>query len=83
MGDRARLHGLNIVGLKRQGFARSEIQAMNEAFRMLFASDDTLAERIDRVAAAFGDAAGIRDIVAFVRAESSRALCRPPRGHGD
>ncbi|MGH6915991.1 MAG: acyl-ACP--UDP-N-acetylglucosamine O-acyltransferase, partial [Geminicoccales bacterium] len=49
LGDRARLTGINIVGMKRRGFGRDEIQALREAFQRLFAPTDTLQERLDRI----------------------------------
>jgi len=82
MGERARLHGLNVVGLKRHGFDRGRIQALNSAYQILFAGDDTLAERVSRVADELGHDKGVMDIVAFVRAGSTRALCRPKPGDG-
>lgn len=80
LGERARLHGLNVVGLKRYGFDRGQIQALNSAFQILFADDDTLAERVARLEAELGQTKGVTDIVAFVRGGSSRALCRPKPG---
>ena len=76
-GERARLQGLNVVGMKRHGLARADIQTLSQAYARLFGPEDTLAERVERLADEFGDAAGVADIVAFVRAKSSRALCRP------
>ena len=81
-GDRARLQGLNVVGLKRHGFDRSEIQALTAAYRMLFSDDATLAERVERVADQMGEAKGVAELVNFVRADSSRALCRPRTENG-
>lgn len=77
MGERAHLHGLNLVGLKRRGFERQHIQAMSKAYNLLFAESDTLAARVERLAKELGDAHGVADIVGFVRDGSSRALCRP------
>ena len=82
-GERARLQGLNVVGMKRHGFARADIQALSEAYAVLFGRDHTLAERVERVAREFGESAGVAEIVDFVRAESSRALCRPRAENGD
>ena len=82
VGERARLHGLNMVGLKRHGFARADIQTMSAAYAMLFGRDDTLAERVERMAQEFGGTAGVNEIVDFVRAESARALCRPRAENG-
>lgn len=77
MGDRARLSGLNVIGLKRRNFAKDEIHNLRTAYRMLFAEEGTLQERIDDVAKMFGDNADILEIVNFMRADSSRGLVQP------
>jgi UDP-N-acetylglucosamine acyltransferase len=77
VGDRARLVGLNIVGMQRRGFSREQVQALRTAYQMLFGEAGTLAERVDEVARQFMDVEPVRDIVAFIRADSQRGLCRP------
>ncbi|MDX2101168.1 MAG: acyl-ACP--UDP-N-acetylglucosamine O-acyltransferase [Alphaproteobacteria bacterium] len=77
MGDRARLSGLNLIGLKRRGFSREVIHALRTAYRVLFAQEGTMAERLEDVAGLFADNAPVMDIVAFVRADSSRTICQP------
>lgn len=77
MGDRARLSGLNIVGLKRRGFSREDIHALRNAYRLLFAPEGTMAERLDDVASLFAGNPVVMDIVEFIRADSSRPLCQP------
>ena len=77
MGDRARLSGLNVIGLKRRNFAKDEIHNLRTAYRMLFAEEGTLQERIDDVAGLFGDNADILEIIDFMRADSSRGLTQP------
>ncbi|NKB57041.1 MAG: acyl-ACP--UDP-N-acetylglucosamine O-acyltransferase [Alphaproteobacteria bacterium] len=77
MGDRARLSGLNVIGLKRRNFAKSEIHNLRTAYRMLFAEEGTQLERIDDVAEMFGGNADILEIVEFMRADSSRGLTQP------
>ena len=81
-GDRARLSGLNLVGLERRGFARDDIQAMRNAYRMLFAHEGTLAERVDAVAVAFDASPQVMSIIEFIRARAGRALCLPRSGNG-
>ena len=80
-GDRARLVGLNIVGLRRRDFSPAEIQALRTAYRLLFADEGTLSERIDDVAQMYADNAAVMDIVAFMRADSTRAVCQPRVGN--
>ena len=77
VGDRARLVGLNIVGLQRRGFSREQVQALRTAYQMLFGEAGTLAERVDEVSRQFIDIEPVRDIVEFIRADSQRGLCRP------
>jgi len=77
VGDRARLAGLNIVGLQRRGFSREQVQALRTAYQMLFGEAGTLVERVDEVARQFIDVEPVRDIVEFIRADSQRGLCRP------
>jgi len=77
MGDRARLSGLNLVGLERRGFKREAVRSLRAAYRMLFAPEGTLAERIEEVTAAFSGHELVQEIVAFMRAKTSRAICQP------
>ena len=80
-GDRARLIGLNVVGLRRREFSRADIQALRAAYRLLFAEEGTLSERIDDVAEMYSDNGAVMDIVAFMRADSTRAICQPKAGN--
>jgi UDP-N-acetylglucosamine acyltransferase len=76
-GNRAHLSGLNLVGLKRRGFSREDIHDLRNAYRMLFAPEGTMAERLEEVADQFRDCAPAMEIVDFIRADSSRAVCQP------
>ncbi|MBV9150283.1 MAG: acyl-ACP--UDP-N-acetylglucosamine O-acyltransferase, partial [Alphaproteobacteria bacterium] len=54
MGDRARLSGLNIIGMQRRGFSREEIQALRSAYQFLFSADGTFNDRVNEIAERFG-----------------------------
>ncbi len=77
LGNRAYLSGLNIIGLKRRGFSREEIHGLRAAYRLLFAQEGTMQERLVDVATMFADHEQVMEIVAFIQADSSRALCQP------
>ncbi|HEX2116778.1 MAG TPA: acyl-ACP--UDP-N-acetylglucosamine O-acyltransferase [Alphaproteobacteria bacterium] len=81
MGDRARLSGLNIVGLKRRGFSREDIHNLRTAYRLLFAQEGTMAERLDDVSALYKDSKPVMEIVAFIRSDSARPICQPKLDH--
>ncbi len=80
MGDRAHLSGLNVIGIKRRGFSREDIHALRRAYRLLFAQEGTMAERLADVAQLFIDNEAVLEIVEFMRADTARALCLPKDG---
>ena len=83
LGDRARLSGINLIGMQRRGFSREEIQSLRTAYQMLFGSDaGTFASRLEQVAARFPNVRTVRDVVEFVHAESQRGLCQPKAADG-
>jgi len=77
VGNRAHLSGLNLVGLKRRGFSRETIQELRRAYRLLFAPEGTLAERIEDVAQEFAQQAEVQEIVRFLREGGDRSICLP------
>ena len=80
LGNRAYLSGLNIVGLQRRGFPREQIHSLRRAYRLLFAAEGTLTERMEDVAAEYHDNPVVQEIVAFIRAGGKRSLCTPRQG---
>lgn len=82
MGDRARLTGLNIIGMQRRGYSREDIQGLRNAYQLLFFSDGTLSDRVGETAERFAGIAPVDDIIAFIRADSSRAICQPKEANG-
>ena len=66
-----------MVGLERRGFSRDEVRSLRSAYRMLFAPEGTLAERLEETATHYQDQPQVARIVEFIRAESSRPLCQP------
>ena len=81
VGNRAHLSGLNIIGLKRRGFSTADVQSLRRAYRLLFADEGTLKERLDDVAGEFHAHPIVQEIVAFIREGGKRSLCTPREGH--
>jgi UDP-N-acetylglucosamine acyltransferase len=80
LGNRAHLSGLNIIGLRRRGFAQSDVHSLRRAYRMLFANEGTLAERLEDVAVEYKGNAIVEEIIAFIRVGGKRSLCTPRDG---
>ncbi|MDJ0781157.1 MAG: acyl-ACP--UDP-N-acetylglucosamine O-acyltransferase [Desulfosarcinaceae bacterium] len=74
-GDRAKLHGLNRVGLKRHGFSRSTLAALKKTYRILFRYGLTINEGLERVAAEIEPLAEVNRVVNFIKA-SERGVTR-------
>jgi UDP-N-acetylglucosamine acyltransferase len=74
-GDRASLHGLNVVGLKRRGMSDEEVGALRTAYRTLFQSGLRLVEAVERARAEGGASKAVTHLLDFV-AGSKRGLCR-------
>lgn len=79
MGNRSRLAGLNLVGLKRRGVPRESIHKLRTAYRLLFADEGTLDERIEDVKGMFPTEAIINQVIEFMQSPRHRPLCLP--GH--
>lgn len=82
LGDRARLSGLNVVGLKRRNFDRDQVHALRTAYRLLFAEEGTLAERMEDVKKMYSDNEPVMEILTFMARESTRGLCQPRPSRG-
>ncbi|MCW8915816.1 MAG: acyl-ACP--UDP-N-acetylglucosamine O-acyltransferase [Magnetovibrio sp.] len=76
-GNRAHLSGLNLIGLKRRGFDRETIHSIRNAYRLLFAQEGTMEERVKDVAEMFDGVEPVMDIVTFIGENSSRSVCQP------
>lgn len=74
-GDRARLYGLNLVGLKRRGMAAETMSELKRAYRVLFQSKLRRAEAIEQVRRDFPDSAEVARMLRFIET-STRGVCR-------
>jgi UDP-N-acetylglucosamine acyltransferase len=71
-GDRARLFGLNVVGLRRAGLDGTAIKA---AWRVLFTQGLALSTAMARVRETAGESVEVDELLAFL-AKSHRGICR-------
>jgi UDP-N-acetylglucosamine acyltransferase len=74
-GDRARLHGLNIVGLKRAGFTPEALMQLKKSYRLIFRIGLTLNEAIERVQAQVEQIPEVKRLIEFIKA-SQRGITR-------
>ena len=74
-GDRARINGLNIVGLRRAGFSRELVSQIKLMFRLVFNENLTLEEARNRIESEVAESEQRQRFVEFL-ASSSRGICR-------
>jgi len=75
-GDRATLHGLNTVGLKRRGFSDETIQAMKRAYRIMFNAGLRVADAAARARVEIRGVPEVERFVSFIE-HSERGVARP------
>jgi len=74
MGERASLDGLNLIGLKRAGVDKAQINELRAAFKTIFDSDGNVKALAKDVQNAQGDNALIKEMTEFILSETSRSL---------
>ena len=74
-GYRARMYGLNSVGLRRQGFSPDRISVLKRAYDMLFRSGHRIAEAARLAKAEFGDQPDVMTVLGFLEG-TKRGICR-------
>lgn len=76
IGNRARLAGLNIIGLRRRGYDRAQIQALRAAFQTLFRGPGVFAERLAALRAGCAADSLVAEMLAFAEHPGRRGLIR-------
>jgi UDP-N-acetylglucosamine acyltransferase len=62
--------GVNVVGMRRAGISNASIDAVRQAFSILFRTHGTLAPALAQVEKELGHVAEVAEMVAFIRASS-------------
>jgi UDP-N-acetylglucosamine acyltransferase len=74
-GDRAKLHGLNRIGLKRFGFSANTLAALKKTYRIVFRIGITLNEAIEVVKAEVEQVPEVINFIDFLQS-SQRGITR-------
>jgi UDP-N-acetylglucosamine acyltransferase len=75
-GPRGVLDGLNLVGLKRKGVARSDITALRAAYQMLAQGEGTFQDRAQRLSDET-ESGYVREVTDFVLGATDRSFLTP------
>lgn len=76
IGNRARLAGLNVIGLRRRGVERAQLLMLRAAVRQLFWGSGVFADRLQAARETYGDDPLAAEVLEFASAPSKRGLIR-------
>jgi UDP-N-acetylglucosamine acyltransferase len=75
--NHGRLHGLNLIGLKRRGFSRDAINKLRALYRELFHGEGAFEDRYAAAKETYGQLPEAAMIFEFIDAGQKRPLCLP------
>lgn len=74
-GARAKLYGLNVIGLKRHGFSDEAINNLKKAYKILFREKRTLKEALKKIRSELPETPEIKHLLEFIE-KNKRGICR-------
>jgi len=75
-GARAKLFGLNTIGLKRHGFSDAKINHLKKAYKILFREKKTLKDAIKKIQEDLSYTDEIKHLIDFIQQKNTRGICR-------
>jgi len=75
VGNRARLFGLNAVGLKRQGFSKKDLEEIKKCYHIIFRSSLGRAEAMEQLASEMPGSVHARRFIDFLK-DTKRGIAR-------
>ena len=74
-GQRAKMEGLNVVGMRRRGFTPARFKTVWTFYNQLFLGEGVFAERLEAAKALRGTEPAIDEILDFIAAAKHNSLC--------
>ena len=76
IGNRNYLHGLNLIGLRRNNLENKDILGLTEAYKEIFATKN-LTDNLDKLNGEFKKNPLVKDIIEFITKDKKRSICTP------
>jgi UDP-N-acetylglucosamine acyltransferase len=73
-GDRARIRGVNVVGMRRAGYTDEDVAVVKRAYRILFWRGAVMAARIQHAAKLWGDHPLVHNVLDFMECTTRGVL---------
>ncbi len=75
-GNRNRLNGLNLIGLRRAKLDNKNILGLSEAYKEIFATKN-ITENISKLNGAFKENPLVKNVIEFITKDKKRSICTP------
>jgi UDP-N-acetylglucosamine acyltransferase len=80
-GSYATLAGINVVGMRRRGYTRSDMHRLRRANAEIFSGAGSFKERFEAATAKYADDQVVGKVIAFIQKAGLRSLLQPARGN--
>ena len=74
-GDRARVNGLNVVGLRRTGIRGAKMSSIKQMYKILFRDNNTMEDACDKIKELIPDSLEKKNFLNFL-SQTERGICR-------
>lgn len=68
------VHGVNVVGMRRAGCTKEEINAVRKAYRLINKSGETITDAANQIESEFGQLLAVQELLQFIRT-TKRGIC--------
>ena len=75
-GNRSKLHGLNLIGLRRKNIPNKDIMVLSNAYKEIF-KNENLTENLNTLSTEFKENELVVEVVSFIEKDKKRPICTP------
>ena len=79
IGGQAFLAGLNVIGMKRRGYSKAEINQLKTVYKYLFFGEGVFSDRLEEAESLYGDQKAAQQVFQFIRDGGTKSLCHPEK----
>ena len=77
VGNHAKLAGLNMVGLKRRGFTKTDLHEIRSAYKAVFEGEGLFKDRLSKAVETFSGKPLAMELINFIVEGGDRPICKP------
>ncbi len=75
-GNRSKLHGLNLIGLRRKNIPNQDIKILSDAYKEIF-KNENLTENLNNLSKEVSKHKLVSEVISFIEKDKKRPICTP------